>query len=46
MAESALKLKMREEVYDFAREIIQAQGEEISQMQSILGHSIMNKNHH
>ncbi len=45
MAESVLKLKTREEVSDFARKIIQAQGEEILHMKSLLGHSKMNQNH-
>jgi uncharacterized protein (DUF305 family) len=46
MAESVLKLKAREEISDFAREIIRAQGAEISQMQSLLGHSNINQDHH
>jgi len=37
MAESLLKLKVRKEVADFAREVIHVQGSEISQMKKILG---------
>jgi uncharacterized protein (DUF305 family) len=46
MAEAVLKIKAREEISNFAREIIRTQGAEISQMQSLLEHSNINQDHH
>lgn len=46
MAESVLKLDIRKEVADFAREVIRVQSDEISQMKLLLGDVMMPNNHH
>lgn len=46
MAESLLKLNARQEVSDFAREVIRVQSSEISQMKLMLGEAMMMRNDH